>query len=73
MEGGIRTALTQSQRPRNQMELFGSVRPGLGGPPLWPDLPEEARSVLTELMAQLILDHVAKAVRTPAKEASHDL
>ena len=63
----------QRQRPRKQMELFGIVRPGPGGVPLWPELPEEARSALTALMAQLILDHVAKAVRPPAKEASHDL
>jgi len=63
----------QRQRPRQQMELFGSVRPGPGGVPLWPELPEEARSALTELMAQLILDHVAKAAHPPAKEASHDL
>ncbi len=65
----------QRQRPRpgKQMELFGSVRPGPGGVPLWPELPEEARSTLTALMAQLILDHVAKALRPPAKEASHDL
>lgn len=63
----------QRQRPRKQMELFGSVRPGPGGVPLWPELPEEARSALTELMAQLILNHVAKAARPPAKEASHDL
>jgi hypothetical protein len=41
--------------------------------PLWPELPEDARATLTALMAQLILDHVAKAVRPPAKEASHDL
>jgi hypothetical protein len=63
----------QRPRPRKQMELFGSVRPGPGGVPLWPELPEEARSTLMALMAQLILDHVAKAVRPPAKEASHDL
>ena len=63
----------QRQRPRKQMELFGSVRPGPGGVPLWPELPEEARSALTELMAQLILNHVAKAAHPPAKEASHDL
>jgi hypothetical protein len=63
----------QRQRPRQQMELFGSVRPGPGGVPLWPELPQEARSALTELMAQLILDHVAKAAHPPLKEASHDL
>ena len=64
---------SRRHRPREQMELFGSVRPGPGVVPLWPELPEEARSTLTALMAQLILDHVAKAVRPPAKEASHDL
>ena len=61
------------QQPRNQMELFGSARREPGGAPLWPELPEEARLALTELMAQLILYHMAIAVHSRAKEASHDL
>jgi hypothetical protein len=44
-----------------------------GGAPLWPELPERARSALTEQMAQLILAHAAKTVSLPAKEAGDDL
>ncbi|MCV9941274.1 hypothetical protein OIU35_33490 [Boseaceae bacterium BT-24-1] len=61
-------------RGRQQMDLFDSARPEAGGAPLWPELPERARSALMELMAQLILDHAAKAVPLlPAKEADDDL
>ena len=57
-----------------QMDLFKSDQPdGAIGAPSWPELPLEARAALTSLMSQLILDHEAKAVRPPAKEASHDL
>jgi len=49
-------------RGRQQMDLFDSARPEAGGAPLWPELPERARSALMELMAQLILGHAAKAV-----------
>jgi hypothetical protein len=56
-----------------QMDLFDSAKPEIGGAPAWPELPERARSALTELMAQLILDHAAKAVPLPAKEAGDDL
>ena len=65
----------KNKRPRwrQQMDLFDSARPEAGGAPLWPELPEQARSALTELMTQLILDHAAKAVPLPAKEAGHDL
>jgi hypothetical protein len=56
------------------MDLFDSSRPEAGGAPLWQELPEQARSTLTELMAQLILDHAAKAASLlPAKEAGDDL
>lgn len=58
-------------RGRQQMDLFDSVRPG--GAPLWPELPERARSALTELLARLILAHAATAVPLPAKEAGDDL
>lgn len=60
-------------RGRQQMDLFDSVRPEAGGAPLWPELPERARSALTELMAQLILAHAATVVPLPAKEAGDDL
>jgi hypothetical protein len=60
-------------RWRQQMDLFDNAKPEAGGVPLWPELPEQARSALTELMAQLILDHAAKAVPLPAKEVGDDL
>jgi hypothetical protein len=60
-------------RWRQQMDLFDSARPEAGGVPLWPELPEQARSALTELMARLILDHAVKAVPFPAKEVGDDL
>ena len=57
-----------------QMDLFGS---GLSndaiGAPAWPELPAEARAVLTSLMTQLILDHAATTATPPAKEVGHDL
>lgn len=49
-------------RGRQQMDLFDSARPEACGAPLWPELPERARSALTELMARLIL-----ARKPPAK------
>lgn len=58
---------------RQQMDLFGNAKPETGGAPLWPELPKQARSALTELMAQLILAHAAKAGPLPAKEAGDDL
>lgn len=63
------------KRPRGcqQMDLFDSVRPKADGAPLWPQLPERARSALTELMARLILAHAATAVPLPAKEAGDNL
>jgi delta 1-pyrroline-5-carboxylate dehydrogenase len=60
-------------RGREQMDLFDSVRLKADGAPLWPDLPERARSALTELMARLILAHAAKVIPLPAKEAGDDL
>lgn len=60
-------------RERQQMDLFDSVRSEADGTPLWPELPERARSALTELMARLILAHAAMAVSLPAKEAGDDL
>ena len=60
-------------RGRQQMDLFDSANLAAGGAPLWSELPERVRSALTELMARLILAHVATAVPLPAKEASDDL
>ena len=60
-------------RVRQQMDLFDSARPESGGAPHWPELPEQARSALTDLMARLILAHAATAVPLPAREAGDDL
>jgi hypothetical protein len=61
-------------RPQRQMDLFGS---GLSndaiGAPAWSELPAEARTALTSLMTQLILNHAATTAMAPAKEVSHDL
>jgi hypothetical protein len=63
----------QQPRPR-QMDLFKSDRPdGAIGTPAWPDLPAEARTTLTNLMTQLILDHAAKTATPRGREAGHDL
>ncbi|MGY3614224.1 hypothetical protein [Bradyrhizobium sp. USDA 10063] len=61
-------------RPQQQMDLFGSgLSNGAIGAPTWPDLPAEARSALTSLMTQLILDHAAMSATPRAKEVDHDL
>ena len=61
-------------RPQRQMDLFGSdLSNGAIGAPAWPELPAEARAVLTSLMTQLILDHAAMTAPPPAKEVDHDL
>ena len=65
-----------NRRPRlqRQMDLFGSgLSNGAIGAPAWPELPAEARAVLTSLMTQLILDHAATTATPRAKEVSHDL
>ena len=58
---------------RPQMDLFDSANLEASDAPLWPELPERARSVLTELMARMILAHAAAAVPLPAKEDGDDL
>ncbi|MDZ5454903.1 hypothetical protein [Labrys sp. ZIDIC5] len=74
----MRTTAATSGKPKRprghqQMDLFDSARPAAGGAPLWPELPERARSALTELMAQLILAHAAKAAPPPAREVGDDV
>ncbi len=60
-------------RPRRQqMDLFKTGLAGSPGAPLWPELPEDARLVLTGLMTQLILNHAAEAAKPPSKEDGHD-
>jgi hypothetical protein len=57
-------------RPR-QIELFAEDAGTTV--PTWCQLPEQARAVLTELMARLILDHVQTDNAASSKEAAHDL
>jgi len=61
-------------RPQHQIDLFGSgLSNDATGAPAWPELPAEVRAVLTSLMTQLILDHVATTATPRAKEVDHDL
>ena len=61
-------------RPQQQMDLFGSGLPNAAiGAPAWPELPAEARTALTNLMTQLILDHAATTATPRSKEVGHDL
>ena len=63
-----------NRQPQPQMDLFGSgLSNDATGAPAWPELPAEARAVLTSLMTQLILDHAATTATPPAKEVGHDL
>jgi hypothetical protein len=56
------------------MDLFGSgLSNDATGAPAWPELPAEARAVLTSLMTQLNLDHAATTATPSAKEVGHDL
>ena len=65
----------QDQRPRlRQMDLFRvATADSAVGAPAWQELPAEAQSMLTSLIAQLILDHAGKTEAAPAREAGHDL
>lgn len=58
------------ERPR-QIELFAEDAGTTA--PIWRQLPEETRAVLTELMARLILDHAQTDNAASSKEADHDL
>src|SRR3954452_11503191 len=57
-------------RPR-QIDLFAGD-PGKTAP-TWRELPEEARVLLTNLMARLILDHARLDGAAPSKEVGDDL
>ena len=60
------------QVPR-QFDLFASApeTPDVQCPP-WQSLPPAVRRSLTELMARLILDHVAAEGEASDREARHD-
>ena len=61
-------------RPQHQIDLFGNGLSNVAtGAPAWPELPAEARAVLTSLMTQLILDYAATTATPRAKEVDHDL
>ena len=59
-------------RPRGlvQMDLFNSDPLDRAVAPAWPELPVEARAALTNLMTQLILDHVARTATPPEGDRS---
>ena len=51
-----------------QIDLFAGGTPT----PAWRDLPEEARGMLTALMARLILEHARISSVASRTEADHD-
>ena len=56
------------------MDLFASgLSSDVIGAPAWPELPADARAVLTSLMTQLILSHATTTATPRAKEVGHDL
>jgi hypothetical protein len=57
-------------RPR-QIDLFAEDTGKTA--PTWRELPEEARVLLTNLMARLILDHARLDGAAPSKEVNDDL
>jgi acyl-CoA reductase-like NAD-dependent aldehyde dehydrogenase len=76
MSGKTATSVNRQrldQRLR-QMDLFRAATVDSAvGAPAWQELPAEARSMLTSLIAQLILEHAGTTVAAPAREAGHDL
>ena len=65
---------TAGRRPEQQIELFGDEQPGaLVDTPRWQDLPTATQTVLTRLMARLILDHAETRKASLMTEAGHDL
>jgi hypothetical protein len=62
------------QRQAPQMDLFANDQSGsLTGAPAWPELPAEVQRTLTNLMAQLILEHADRSKTAATREADHDL
>jgi hypothetical protein len=62
------------RRQAPQMDLFASGQSsGIIGAPAWPELPAEVRGTLTNLMAQLILEHADKSKTAVTTEDGHDL
>ena len=82
------SAKTKARRPRTQqsrttqdrrrkapqMDLFASGQSSSAiGAPAWPELPAEVQGTLTNLIAQLILEHADKSRTAAMTEADHDL
>jgi hypothetical protein len=62
------------RRRAPQMDLFASGQSsGVIGAPAWPELPAEVQGMLTNLMAQLILEHADKSKTAVTTEDGHDL
>ena len=69
-----RSRTTQDQRLQEpQMDLFASGQSsGVIGAPAWPELPAEVQGTLTNLMAQLILEHADKSKTAVTRDDGHD-
>ena len=62
------------RRQAPEMDLFASGQSsGIIGAPAWPELPAEVQGTLTNLMAQLILEHADKSKTAVTTEDGHDL
>ena len=62
------------RRKAPQMDLFASGQSsGVIGAPAWPELLAEVQGTLTNLMAQLILEHADKSKTAVTTEDGHDL
>ena len=53
-----------------QMDLFPGPRAVVA--PDWPDLPEDARQTLIDLMTRLMFEHARAAATPTTAEAGHD-
>ena len=62
------------RRKAPQMDLFaGGQSSGVIGAPAWPEPPAEVQGTLTNLIAQLILEHADKGKTAVTTEDGHDL
>jgi hypothetical protein len=62
------------RRQAPQMDLFARGQSsGVIGAPTWPELPAEVQGTLTNLMAQLILEHADQSKPAVTTEDGHDL
>ena len=62
------------RREAPQMDLFASdLSSGIIGVPAWPELPAEVQGTLTNLMAQLILEHADKSKTAVTTGDDYDL